>query len=128
MQPRTRQYLERANENRQTAEQIVADAESSPALVRWSAVMAFYAAVQYVNAFLYEELGRAPRTHDERENTLYLFASVLRPVTPSYTTLKSRAHAARYAPVSNITRESVRSLLDNELHAIRVAVLNNLPS
>ncbi len=128
MQTRTQQYLDRANENRQAADQIIADADSTAAFVRWASVMAFYAAVQYVNAYLFEELGRAPRTHDERENSLHLFASVLRPIAPAYMTLKFRAHPARYAPLSNITRESVSDLLDTELHAVRVAVLNNLPS
>jgi len=42
MQPRTQHYLDRANENRQAADQIVADTDSPPVLTRRATVMAFY--------------------------------------------------------------------------------------
>ena len=109
------------------AERIVDDLNASPGLVRWASVMAFYAAVQYVNAYLSEHMD-IPGTHQERENVMQFFGTVLRPIVPAYLTLKSRSEIARYAPMSRIPREQVRSLLDIELAAVRVAILNALPA
>lgn len=125
MLPLTSQHLATAEENRQLAERIVTDAASSPDLIRWASVIAFYAAVQYVNAFLAENW-TVPGTHVERERAMRLFRTPLRPIIPPYQTLKSKSLAVRYAPTSRITRSQLRSLLDNELYAIRVAIVNAL--
>ena len=124
----TQEYLERANENRLLAERIVADSDSSPGLLRWASVMTFYAALQYVNAYLFEQWDTAPGNHAERENAMLLFKTTLRPVVRRYLTLKAKAGNARYQADSQFSANEIRDLLDNELHAIRVAVLNNLPS
>ena len=126
MKPRTREHLLRAEENRLIAQQVISDPASSPGLVRWACVMAFYAAVQYVNAYLVEQMDTLPGTHEERENAMRLFKTALRPILPRYLTLKSKSSAARYDSVSQFTAADVRSLIDNELESVRLAVVNEL--
>lgn len=127
MKPHTGAFLERANENRLVAERIIADPGSTPGSIRWACVMTFYSALQYVNAYLVEQWDAAPTTHAERETALSLFKQDLRPIAGRYRILKSKASYARYSERSQFTAAELRSLLDNELHAIRVAVLNSLP-
>jgi hypothetical protein len=69
MQQATRQHLDRAARNQAVAEAF-ADAPASlglrPPPFDWAVVAAFYAAVHYVNAYLWERYGLEPRNHAEQ--------------------------------------------------------------
>ena len=63
----------------------------------WAVVFAFYAAVHYVNAFLWERQRHEPRTHDDREAAVAR-AVELRSVLHAYQQLRVLAQRVRYTP------------------------------
>ena len=125
MQAQTDLHLTTAAANRAFATTLATSPNSGVTELRWAAVIAFYAAVHYVNGYLYERLVLEPSTHDER-NTFVVTISDLRSVAANYGTLQDIGYRARYLAGFRITRQQVAALLD-DLEAIRVAVLAALP-
>jgi len=125
MKARTRWGIETAERDRRLAEYLAATSSEILPDHRWATIAAFYAAVQYVNALLFERLDFIPRSHMERESAIAMIAE-LNAVQDAYYRLKEAAVTARYTPRSTLTYETVRRYLDILLPAIRDAVLANL--
>jgi hypothetical protein len=122
---RTRQHLVTAEENRAFARTLFADRGSQPVALRWGIVVAFYAAMHYVNAYLWERLRSEPANHRERESFVVTVA-ILRPVANDYLRLFAASYLSRYAPRYRVPSERERANLLANLDAVRVAVLNAL--
>lgn len=80
MKSETALSLRRAAENRDLARSILDSHDQTSVPLRWGAVIASHAAVQYVNAVLNEHL-TVPHKHAEREATTELLRE-LRSVLP----------------------------------------------
>ena len=93
MEPRTEAHLATAQHNHDFArallEPAVARVFSSPPL-EWAVVVAFYAAVHYVNAYLWERQRYEPRPHDDRENAVTRAVGLRPSASPSPATPCSR--------------------------------------
>jgi hypothetical protein len=121
---RTRHHLLTAVENREFARSLLQSVDPSAVALRWCDIAAFYAAVHYVNGYLWERRRFEPSNHDER---VAFVSSVedLRPILNRYIPLMSAGFDARYQPRYRTNPSRVRTRL-NDLEAIRVAVLNAL--
>ncbi|MGI8687437.1 MAG: HEPN domain-containing protein [Thermomicrobiales bacterium] len=109
MDPRTEAHLRMADRNRDLASILVA-AELSAPPYSWAVVVAFYAAMHYVNAYLWEKIRIEPRNHDERSDWLAKIAA-LKSVDGQYGRLRSLAFSARYDPFYQINRPTAESAL-----------------
>lgn len=124
MDETTRDHLITAAENREFALHVHGDDVAQAVNLRWASVAAFYAAVHYVNGYLWERRHIEPGNHNERS----MFVSTvreLRGANGSYHRLRSMGYDARYAPRARISRSDLADLLV-DLEAVRVAVLNAL--
>jgi hypothetical protein len=120
---RTERHLQTAERNRLIA---LAHLSAQPAAVRppafeWVAVIAFYAAVHYVNAYLWEIRRYMPPDHDSR-NRLLNGDAVLRSCRGEYSRLFDVGFKARYQPGFRLSEEGVRELLDEDLETVRRTV------
>ncbi len=128
MDPSTQQHLARARRNRDVAEALVAPTARSivsPPAFEWAIVAAFYAAVHYVNAYLWERLRREPRNHDERTNMVAALND-LRPTFRSYSRMQDLAFRARYARTFSVSPADATRIVQADLRAIEEAVLTAL--
>ena len=125
MEEGTRQHLTTAVENREFARSLLGDDEVSAAARRWAVVVAFYAAVHYVNAYIWERLRIEPANHEDR-TTLVTTVTDLRPIQTQYLRLLSVSFDARYARRFRVTHEVAEARVHGDLDAIRAAVLNVL--
>ena len=93
----TQQHLVRARRNRDVADALAGAAAQgiiSPPALEWAVVAAFYAAVHYVNAYLWEKLRAEPRDHRERTN-MVARVHALRAAFKAYRNLQDLAFQAR---------------------------------
>lgn len=116
-----------AAENREFARALLRSEKPSNVELRWCEISAFYAAVHYVNAFLWERRQIEPSSHEER-TVLVSSVRELRLVSTSYSLLLSAGLDARYRPRYRTHQRRVGTRVDEHLEAIRVAVLNALQS
>jgi hypothetical protein len=114
---RTVQHLATADRNRDIAWQLAQITNIQPSPTEWSVVVGFYAAVHYVNAFLWERLDYEPKSHQDRSRLVNLTAE-LRPIASSYTLLLDYAYKARYEPGFRLTRDDVIDVLRNDVDGI----------
>ena len=112
--------MRNAEENRECAYSALAQA--TPCQSRWSVVMGFYAAVHYVNAYLWERLQIEPHDHAERRSFVLTLAD-FRPIEYEYRRLYDRAYVARYQPGHVVANADARKLLDETLEPIRAAIV-----
>lgn len=117
MKPRTRQHLRRAERNAQLAQRLAAEASPS----EWVLVVAFYAAMHYVAAYLWETGEVAPKNHRERDQFIRTTAA-LRPIAEAYGLLFDAGYEARYAPVIRLQTNAIPDAL-GDLAQIRAVVL-----
>ena len=87
--------------------------------------MAFYAAVHYVNAYLWDRLQVEPANHFERERFIRTVAD-LRPFASHYTRLQAISRSARYVPGSHVSPEDAMALIDVNLEEVRHVILQVL--
>lgn len=127
MDERTRQHLLTASENREFALALLQTVDPSNVALRWCDIAAFYAAVHYVNVFLWERRRIEPSDHSER---LAYVSSVgdLRANRDRYVTLTSAGFDARYHPRYRTSQQRVGIRVTEDLEAIRVAVVNAVQS
>ena len=85
----------------------------------WAVVLAFYAALHWVDAYLARQ-ERHPRTQSERVRWIQQEDALL-PIYDPYRTLRDRADAARYH-LTPFSSGEARALLTDELHAVRVHI------
>src|SRR5581483_200027 len=101
LKPATQAHLEQAERHRAVAAALQDPGQVSglqPPPLEWAAVAAFYAAVHYVNAFVFERLGQSPRDHRVRRG-LVVRAAELRAVAGAYDTLFDLGWHALHAGV-----------------------------
>ncbi len=81
-----------------------------PPPLDWAVVAAFYAAVHYVNAYLWERQRYEPHTHEARENAVARAVEV-RAAYDAYARLRGLAYRARYVPLFQISRPNAQGAL-----------------
>lgn len=115
MEPKTHDHLETAVRNRDIAMALIDPSFSiavQPPPLEWVVVVAFYAAVHYVNAYLWQRQRYEPHDHAARENAVARAAEI-RTVYESYARLRGFAYRARYVPLFRISRvHAERALAD----------------
>ena len=98
MEQRTREHLDTAERNRELAQALLTSGASlgvSAPPAEWAAVIAFYAAVHFVNAYLWERYRIEPRDHGERSHYVRT-DPILTRCMPAYNRLRDESHRSRY--------------------------------
>jgi hypothetical protein len=90
----------------------------TPPAHEWVAVMAFYAAVHYVNGYLWEIRRYAPPDHESR-NLLVRGDPVLRSCREEYRRLLDAGFRARYVPGFRMLEQGARDLIEVDLEEVR---------
>lgn len=125
MHRRTDRHVATARENRDFATALVNDYNGTPPSLNWAAVAAFYAAVHYVNAYLWELAHLEPSSHFERASLIARWP-LLQPLVPAYQRLQRYAINARYTPGFRMQRGDVMDLLETDLAIIAQAIESTL--
>ena len=125
MKRRTRLHIETATEYDAFAREVIQSASPSRASVNWAAVPSFYAAVHYVNAYLWETAEFEPRDHKAREEIIATW-SALTPALPHYLKLKNYSLNARYRPAFRASVQDVAVLLDIHLQAVEALIVASI--
>jgi hypothetical protein len=92
-----------------------------PPAFEWAGVIAFYAAVHYVNGYLWEVRRYGPPDHESR-NRLVRGDSGLRPCTDAYERLLEASFRARYIPGFRLLEGRARELVEVDLEVVRRTV------
>jgi hypothetical protein len=128
MEPRTQEHLARAEHHRDIAQLLVSPQASqlSPEPpTDWAVVAAFYAAVHYVNAWLWETRQFRPGTHADRTAAVRA-EPPLRPAAQAYRNLQDLAYQARYAyrfqPTTQVLTDAVQVDLETVRRVVRQAL------
>jgi hypothetical protein len=128
LKPRTEAHLARADRNR-TVAHTLCDPHQTPTLqppaLEWAAVAAFYAAVHYVQAWLWERWGLSPTDHPARRGYVVKLP-VLRPILGAYDILADLAFHARYTPTFQPPPAQTRTAVYGRLDDIRALVYQDL--
>jgi len=122
---KTLDHLRIAQRNRELARSLLAQSELEPEPWEWVAVILFYAAVHYVNAYLWERYHVAPTNHDQRTHGVR-YDSALSVCSSSYDILKAHGFHARYNEGFTLSELDARSLLNSELRAVEATVMQAL--
>ncbi len=125
MEPRTERQLATAERFRQLARALVSRAGAdlvAPPPLDWALVVAFYAAVQYVGAYLWERQRAEFRNHQTRERALSVVPE-LRHAERSYLRLRRLSESTRYTPRFRPRPTVVHEALADDLEAVRHAVV-----
>jgi len=129
LKPETEAHLARAERNRVVA-RALCDPRSSlglqPQPFEWAAIAAFYAAVHYVNAFIWERFGQAPGDHRTRRGFVARIAPLNR-VLRAYDLLADLGWQARYATVFRSPAQ-LPQIVQSRLDEIRAVVYQALGS
>ena len=92
-----------------------------PPPYEWAAVMAFYSAVHYVNAALWEMKGIDPGGHQNRSGLLAAEPK-LRACASEYRQLEDHGAKARYNPRYRLQEHQARELVGVALSTVAVTV------
>ena len=131
MEPRTSAHLTTGERNHSVAQALAAPVASAllqPPPLEWAVVAAFYAAVHYVNAYLWEQLRYEPRYHADRRQSVGR-VQTLWPTSPAYANLQDLAFRVRYQPMFGLAPVRARAAVqtDPELVATTVRQALGLP-
>jgi hypothetical protein len=96
-----------------------------PSPWEWIAVMAFYAAVHCVNAYLWETRHFAPLTHRDRRLALQN-APQIRSCANSYGSLNLAGYHARYTETFSLSERDARTLLQVDCRGVEAIVMQAL--
>lgn len=121
----TQSHIATAEENEQFAREVLQQSGPSPPSLRWATVALFYAAVHYMNAYLWEHARFAPSSHQSREALIKRWPD-LSQLSDPYQSLKDASLNVRYAPGARIPIGDVQYLLVNDLQIIKNAIRNSL--
>lgn len=123
MEPQSNRHLQTAERNRGIAVAYLAKAamDIQPPAYEWVAVMAFYAAVHHVNAYLWEIRRYAPPDHQNRNN-LVKGDPTLRHCRSDYDHLFGTGFRARYVPGFRLQEQEVRDVIEVDLERVRQTV------
>ena len=123
MNDETVDHLRIAEANRVLALALLHPAATSvhPRRWEWTGVVALYAAVHYVNAYLWERRQFAPGSHVERRR-FFRSDTVLYPIRERYEFLEGYAYEARYDVRFEATEADARDLVGIDLRSVEAAV------
>ena len=120
----TQEHLDTAERNRDLARALL-NPTVAPGLAtlpyEWVAVIAFYAAVHFVNAYLWERYRVAPRNHTERGNYVR-HDPVLRRCANAYGRLLDTGYKARYLRRYRVAASWADQLVNVDLADVEAAV------
>jgi hypothetical protein len=119
--------LATADEYRALAASVFAAFGDSAAGRIWTVVIAFYAAVQLVNAYLWEVARLAPRDHQDRAQVMARWP-ILLPVLPQYDRLFDESFHARNAPRYRTSQRQAERAVSIHLAAIDRVIRHALVS
>ena len=124
---KTINHLRIAERNRNLARTLLAPAQAGlePSPWEWVAVILFYSAVHYVNAYLWEQYHLAPRDHSERTYGVQRDTAISN-CDFNYDTLKDRGFQARYNERYSLSEQAPGALLDVDLRAVEATVTQAL--
>lgn len=128
MEARTRDHLTKAARNRDVALTLVDPVLPTtirPQPLEWAIVAAFYAAVHYVNANLWETRRYEPADHGARRNAVARDRT-LRVVHRSYARLRHLAFEVRYHPTVQPTRTDAEDAVHQHLAQVEQTVRSAL--
>lgn len=116
----TERHLQTAERNRSIAStHLAATPQTLPK--EWSAVVAFYAVVHYVNAYLWEIRRYVPPDHQSR-NYLVDGDPILIECRHEYRRLLDAGYRARYVPNFRLSEQDARDLIETDLELVRQTV------
>ena len=125
-----RVHLDRGERNRDLARALFhtpLTVRIGPPPYEWVTVIAFYAAVHFVNAYFWERRGQDPGGHGRRARWV-AGEPELSSVHPSYAHLSDLAWQARYVPTFRLSRADALDVLNIDLAAVEAAVMVALAS
>lgn len=127
MDPTTTDHLRVAERNRDLARALLSSelAGLRPTPWEWVAVIAFYAAVHCVHAYLWEEKRLAPRDHRRRHAEVQTDPRLARG-RGGYGALSYAGHHARYDVTFSLTEREARTLVDVDLRQVEATVVQAL--
>lgn len=86
------------------------------------AVIAFYSAVHYVNAYLWERYRFTPSSHGERSGGVRNDRAI-RACRPNYGRLRDAGYYARYDERFALSEQDARELVETDLRRVEATVL-----
>ena len=122
---RSLSHLAKARANRTYAVEILNDEDASQAALNWAGVAAFYAAMHYINAYLWETTRLEPANHLDRENIIGNWPA-LAPSSQAFRTLFTYSIDIRYSPQFQIRRADLRRMIGRDLARIARTVEHEL--
>jgi hypothetical protein len=125
--PRTVNHLRVVQRNRDLARALLDPALTGlrPSPWEWVAVIAFYAAVHCVNAYLWETRRLVPTSH--RHRRLELQASLrINACRQSYSVLNLAGYHARYDETFAVSEQQARTLLEVHFRHVEATVMRAL--
>ncbi len=124
MDRQTVEHLRAAERNRDIARALLATGLAAPAPPPWDwvAIIAFYAAVHYVNAYLWETARYKPDKHSHRAARVRQDWRIRR-CRASYARLQTFGYQARYEPVFAVVEQEARAPVDVDLRRVETTVL-----
>ena len=127
MDPKTANHLRIAERNRDLARALLDPALSGLQLAPWEwvAVIAFYAAVHAVNAYLWETRRYEPSTHGDCSTQIQYDLRINR-CRQSYSRLSFTGYHARYTETYSVTGQDARTLLEVHVRRVEATVMQAL--
>ena len=127
MDPKTANHLRISVRNRDLARALLGPANDGlqPSPWEWVAVMAFYAAVHAVNAYLWEVRRYDPANHGDRRAQLRLSLPITA-CSRDYRHLERLGFNARYDERFSLTEQQARELLDVDFRRVEATVMQAL--
>ena len=125
MDQKTLNHLRVARRNRDLARALLAQNSLSREPWGWVAVVLFYSAVHYVNAYLWERYHFQPTNHQERTYGVH-HDSAITACRGEYDQFRNQGFDARYAEWFNLPEPDARRLLEVELRAVEATVMQAL--
>jgi hypothetical protein len=122
---KTLDHLRVARRNRDLARALIAQSELAPEPWEWVAVMLFYSAVHYANAYLWERYHVNPANHGERTFGVH-HDSAINPCRVEYDRLRDQGFVARYDERAGVSEQQARDLLEIDLRVVEATVMQAL--
>ena len=127
MKPETLGHIEAAGRNREIAWQLFSNSRQPGLTVRpfeWVAVVTFYSAVHYANAYIWELHGRKVR-HPQRRQFIAAHPPLMGHLA-DYVQVEAHAWAARYTPGHRLSAQDARELLTQNLALFQTTICREL--
>jgi len=125
---RTREHVDLAERNRDPARALLNPAIASnlqPSPYEWVAVIAFYAAMHYVSAYLWEKYREVIEEHPRRAARVRT-DTLLRRCSPQYGRLSNAGWNARYTRGFRMSRQDAERLVTIDLANVESVVMTTL--